>query len=329
LISRVAESCFWLNRYIERAEVLARILDVNLAHQLDVDLPEVERWRPLVVVTGQEPHFLETTPGDLVNDGETVQRYLTWSRENPSSLLSCIRAARENARTIRETISLEMWETLNDLWVWMSSRSSARLYDKERHDFYLRIRNQCLLFHGMAQATLLHEDPLHFMRLGTAIERMGQTARVLDVKHHAIGPTRGDLETPAEAAEWLTTLRFCSGFEPFFKRQDNVLSGRAVADFLIFDPKFPRSIAHNANRTLNFLTLVRAAGGSRVGAESEALLRETIEQLSKMDIDGVLAQGLHQVLTWVVDRSGEIGELIRREFFDPAPEIQAQSQSQA
>jgi uncharacterized alpha-E superfamily protein len=316
VISRVAESCFWLNRYVERVEVLARMLDVNQAFQLDADLPETERWRPLVVVMGEEDSFLEVTPPERVDDAETVQDFLTWAEGNSTSLLSSLRAARENARTIRETISLEMWETLNDLWVWMGERATRRLHRSDRHAFYRRLRDQCLLFHGVAQATMLHEDPFEFMRLGTALERAGLTARVLDVKHHSVGPTDETLESPVETAQWLATLRFCSGIEPFLKRQDQALSGRSVARFLIFDPAFPRSVVHNLDRARNFLNLVRPPGRELRAA---TLLAETLDLMAKMTIETVLAEGLHDVLTWIVDTTAEICDAVRTDFFDPAP----------
>jgi uncharacterized alpha-E superfamily protein len=324
VISRVAESCFWLNRYVERVEVLARMLHVNLTFQLDVALPDAERWLPLVVVTGQQEDFRKRTPAGEIDDAETVQQYLTWSEDNPSSAFSSLRGARENARTIRETISLEMWETLNDLWVWMNERGARRLYERDRHSFYVRLRNQCLLFHGIAQETMLHEDPFEFMRLGTALERAGQTARVLDIKYHSIGPTEAVEETPAEVAQWLATLRFCSGVEPFLKRGDKPLSGRAVAEFLLFDRTFPRSVLHNLDRARNFLGLVRPAPPTRVGERTHARLSETLTLLAGMDVDQVLAEGLHDVLTWIVDTTAEICTAVHQDFFDPtmpAPEI--------
>jgi uncharacterized alpha-E superfamily protein len=328
VISRVAEACFWLNRYIERVEVLSRMLSVNLAFQLDMALPEAERWLPLVVVTGQEQDFLELTPPERVDDPETVQDYLTWNPDNASSLYSSLRAARENARTIRETISLEMWETLNDLWVWLGERAAQRLYQGDRHSFYLRLRNGCLMYHGVAQETMLHEDPFEFMRLGTALERVGQTARVLDIKYHSIGPTAVDVETPTEVAQWLATLRFCSGVEPFLKRNDKPLSGRAVAEFLLFDPTFPRSVLHNLMRARNFLALVRPALPTPVGAPTHTLLEKTLDRLAAMTIDEVLARGLHEVLTWIVDSTAEICTAVHEDFFDPVLPMQ-QSQEQA
>lgn len=332
MISRVAESCFWLNRYVERVEVLARMLDVNLAFQLDVSLPEAKRWRPLIVVTGQEQQFLEEYGEKSSDDAEIVQKYLTWSSDNPSSLYSSLRSARENARTIRETISLEMWETLNDLWVFMNDRASKRLYDNHRDVFYRRLRDQCLLFHGVAQATMLHEDPFRFMRLATALERAGQTARVIDVKYHSIGPTSPNEseETPGEAAQWMATLRFCSGVEPFLKRADNVLCGRAVASFLLFDPSFPRSVCHNLDRTRNFLDLLGAAEPGAVGARARMLVSEAVDYLAKRNIDEILAEGLHETATWVVETTAEISSEIIDAYFHPSSgSSQSQSQSQS
>lgn len=330
MISRVAESCFWLNRYVERVEVLARMLQVNLAFQLDVSLPDAERWRPLVVVTGQEADFLKRHGAGAAEDPEIVQDYLTWSPENPSSLFASLRAARENARTIRETISLEMWETLNDLWVFVNHRDAARLYKKNRDAFYRRFRDQCLLFHGIAQATMLHEDPFRFMRLGTALERAGQTARTLDVKHHSIGPTREgpDEEMPGEAAQWLATLRFCCGVEPFLKREDSVLCGRSVAEFLLFDTSFPRSVAHNLDRTANFLALLYRPSHDAIGARSRRLVEAARAHLAERDVDAVLSEGLHETATWVVEATSEIASAVIAEFFQHEAGRQSQMQVQ-
>jgi uncharacterized alpha-E superfamily protein len=330
MISRVAESCFWLNRYVERVEVLARMLDVNLAFQLDVSLPDTERWLPLVVVTGQEEDFLSRRGRASCDDAEAVQEYLTWAPENPSSLYSSLRLARENARTIRETISLEMWETLNDVWVFMNDSEARKVYEHHRDVFYRRLRDQCLLFHGVAQATMLHDDPFRFMRLGTALERVSQTARVIDVKYHSIGPTSPDEseERPGEAAQWLATLRFCSGVEPFLKREDNVLCGRSVASFLLFDSTFPRSVRHNLDRTRNFLDLLGAGEPGAVGAAARAMVAAASDQLVKRDIDAVLDEGLHQTATWVVEIAANIGTSVSEEFFHP-PKSESRSHKQS
>ena len=223
MISRVAESCFWLNRYVERVEVLARMLGVNLAFQLDVELA---RGRALAAAGDRDRAARRTSSKRFeprtADDAEARAGVSSpGTTENPSSLLSSLRAARENARTIRETISLEMWETLNDLWVWLQrARPRGGSTIATATPSTLRLRNQCLLFHGVAQAARCStRSPFEFMRLGTALERAGQTARMLDVKHHSVGDPRTTVEeSPAEIAQWLAILRFCSGVEPFLKR---------------------------------------------------------------------------------------------------------------
>ena len=317
MISRVAESCFWLNRYLERVETLARLLSVNLAFQLDVDLPEAERWKPIVIVTGEQARFEAKVGARHPGDAETVQEFLVWDRDNPSSLVSSLFWARENARTIRETVSLEMWETLNGLWLWLAEREARRLYERERHGFYLQVRDRCLLFHAHCQATMLHEEPFDFMHLGTALERASQTARVLDVKYHTLGPTDPTFEAPEEAAEWLAVLRSCSAIEPFFKRSGTALSGANVAAFLLFDPSFPRSVRQNLDRAWNFLCRVNAAA-PEVGERSARRLEGLRGELRALDIDRVLERGLHDVLTWVVDATADVGAAVHADFFDPA-----------
>jgi len=179
---------------------------------------------------------------------------------------------------------------------------------------------------------MLHEDPFRFMRLATSLERAGQTARVIDVKYHSVGPTSMDEseEKPGEAAQWVATLRFCCGVEPFLKRPDNVMCGRAVASFLLFDPSFPRSVLHNLNRTRNFLDLLGAGEPGAVGSRARTLVSEATDYLAKRNIEDILDAGLHETATWVVDSTTEIAGEIIGAFFHPAADVtQSQSQSQS
>lgn len=331
MISRVASSCFWMNRYLERVEVLARLQDVNMAFQLDVDLPDADRWRPLVIVTGQHEHYQKTVPEPQRDDANVAQDYLTWNPDNPSSLFSSLAMARENARTIRETISLEMWEVLNNLWLWLGSHDAKRAFDEDRHAFYQHLKQQCLLFHGVAEATMLHDEPFRFMRLGTTLERAEQTARVLDVKHHSMGPGDDEVESPSEAAQWLATLRYCSGVEPFFKRELINFSGRAVAHFLLFDHAFPRSVSCNLERSKNLVRLIRMKGSS-IGQRSTAKIEGMLERLAELALDPETVGDLHVLFTWIVASTSEVCSLVNEEFFEPAPlpsQTSAQLQKQS
>jgi uncharacterized alpha-E superfamily protein len=320
MISRVADSCFWLTRYLERVDTLARLLEVNHSFQLDADLPSAERWRPLVVVTGAEEAFLERVGLDAIDDAEAVQAYLTWSEAEASSIYCSLHWARENARTIRETMSVEMWESINDLWLWLRDRGARRLYQKDRTAFYDHLSKQCMLFHGICYSTMLHEEPFVFMKLGRAVERVGQTARILDVKHHALGDQPGERETTVDAAQWLAILRSCSAFEPFFKRSAHVLSGPSVARFLIFDRPFPRSVLHNLDRARGLLTRLRVEEPRGNRRRSWDVLERFRGQLMQMRIEDVLDWGIHRTLTWIVDTNAELAQAIHSDYLDPPVE---------
>jgi len=320
MISRVAESCFWLTRYLERVDTWARVLDVTSSFSLDVDPKDSGRWRPLIIVQGQEEDFLERFGEDQAEDAEVVQRYLVWDEQNPFSIYSSARAVRENARTIREVMSVEMWEAVNEFWLWLNSRSAKRLFDRERDAFYQRICSQCMMFHGTCYSTMLHEDPYTFIALGRAVERAGQSARLLDVHHHALGHGEEVEESPVEAAQWIAILRSCSAYEPFFKRASNVLHGSAVAEFMIFDRTFPRSILHNLDRTREFLARLLRGHPPDHRSESWEVLDRLRGSLMQMDIEDVQGIGLHEVLTWIVGDIATLCEAIHAEFLDPSPE---------
>jgi uncharacterized alpha-E superfamily protein len=319
MICRVAESCFWLTRYVERVATLARLLEVNNEFQLDAHITQSEVWRPIVIVAGEEEHFLEHVGAAAIENGEAVQEYLTWDRNHASSIYASLRWARENARTIREVMSVEMWETVNDTWLWLTNRSARRLYQRERDAFYDHLAKQCMLIHGVCYSTMLHDEPFVFMRLGRAVERVGQTARILDVKHHSLGDDRRD-ENAADAAQWLAILRSCSGVDAFFQRSANVLSGPAVADFLLFDRSFPRAVLYNLDSAREQLAQLGES-------DPPSLIRSSWQRLDRvrgslLQMGGAVVQelGLHKVLTSVVDDTAALCDAIRNDYLGPSAE---------
>ena len=319
MICRVAESCFWLTRYVERVATLARLLDVNNAFQLDVRPSASEVWRPILIVAGQEEHFLEQVGAAAIEDGEAVQEYLTWDRNHPSSIYASLRWARENARTIREVMSVEMWETINDTWLWLASRSARRGYARERDEFYDFLAKQCMLIHGVCYSTMLHEEPFLFMRLGRAVERVGQTARVLDVKHHSLGDDRRD-ESTADAAQWLAILRSCSAVDAFFQRSAIVLSGPAVAEFLLFDRAFPRAVLHNLDNARDLLARLGEGDPPSLARAASQRLERLRGSLLQMSGPVVQELGLHKVLTTIVDDTAALCDAIHTDYLGPNAE---------
>ncbi len=318
MISRVAESCFWLQRHLERVDSTARLLEVNLSFVLDVPIPVLEAWRPLVIVAGEEPRFRELLGEGALEDGEAVQEYLTWDQRNPVSILSAAYWARQNARTIRETISLEMWKSLNSFWLWLTDGSGRRLYRSERSEFYRRLKEMSQLFRGICHDTMLHEDPFDFMRLGMLLERAGQTARLLDVKHHKLGPSAPVArETAVEFAHWQATLRSCSAIEPFLKKGRSVAGVEAV-DFLLFETTLPRSVRHCIDRAWNFLRRIRPPAAPGVPHESSTLLKALLDHVRGTSIMEVMHTGIHEELTYLIESIGGVCLAVHRDFFDPA-----------
>jgi len=310
MISRVAEHCCWLSRYLERAENTARILEVNHTLLLDYDVPHDLQWRPLLIISG-----IYDMPAAA--EAETVQQYMTWEIKNGSSIATSIGAARENGRIIREVISAEMWERLNYYHLWLQSPTTKALYDGNRNEFYSQVRRINQLVHGIADGTMLHGEPWEFFQLGKYLERASQTARILDVKYHILLPKTDAIGTPIDNAQWVAILTSCSGYEPFHKKvRFQADTGVEVADFLIFDPQFPRSITFCLEACLKAAYAISGRARGQAGNDVERLLSELADWLGGMSVSEVIRIGLHQVLTKVVNNIHEIGEAIHRTYFD-------------
>jgi uncharacterized alpha-E superfamily protein len=313
VISRVADGCFWLTRYLERVDALARLLDVHHGLRIDAALPDERRWHPLVVATGQEADFVARIGAGSFTDGEAVEHYLTWDVDHPSSLSSAVRGARENARTVREIMSLEAWEAINDLWLWMRGRESQRLYQRNRSAFYEHLVQSTVLFHGVAYGTMLHAEPFSFMKLGRAVERVGQTARILDIQsENPVAPS----EAGVDAAGWLATLRSCCAFDPFF-RCALPLSRRAVTRFLLFNREFPHSVLYGLDEVRLLLGTLRRDDPVGLPRRSRAVLERLRGELLQMDVTDVERHGLHQTLTWIVRETAHLCDAIHDDYLDP------------
>jgi uncharacterized alpha-E superfamily protein len=318
VISRVADSCFWLGRYLERAEGTARVLQVTRNLSLDAGLSPRDCWYPVVVVSGEEKHFTERF-GQAFDDGELVQRWLTWEAENLSSIRRSVNAARENARSIRETVTRETWEEINELHLWLGRPDAQARWRDDRHGFYRRVSRECQLALGYVQGTMLHDDPYDFIVLGVMLERASQTGRILDVQHHALAAAEG--HQVVETAVFLALLRACSGFEPFMKRNRGAVSATAVASFLVLDAEFPRSIRFAVSSALARLARIRPAGAvGRPGGASLERLRLLDAWLGQQRAPALGAgTALHDLLTRVVDETSEVCTAIGSELLGEAP----------
>jgi uncharacterized alpha-E superfamily protein len=309
MISRVAEHCFWMSRYLERLENTARVLDVNQTMLLDFQVPLEQQWKPLLIISG-----IHDMPGEP--DAERVQDYMTWEPDNPSSIASSLAAARENARIIREVISGEMWERMNFYYLWMQGPGARNLFDTNRSEFYNQIKRINQLLHGIGEGTMAHAEGWEFFQLGKYLERASQTGRILDVKYHMLLPHTEDIGTPIDNAHWIAILTSCSGYEAFHKFRGSMEQGVSVADYLIFDSAFPRSVRYCLRRCQAAVHAISRRPLSQPHNDVERGLLSLIGWLQLVNIDDLVRAGLHESLTSVINRIHEVGQAVHHTFFD-------------
>jgi uncharacterized alpha-E superfamily protein len=317
VIARVADHCFWLGRYIERTESTARVLQATETLALDAELPPRRCWHPVVIVSGQEADCVERFGSDALGNAEVVQRYLALDEENPVSMRRSVIAARENARSIREVISLDVWQVMNELHVFLCSEEAVATYEIDRDALYARVQRATQLILGLLRSTMLHDAPLDFVWLGVLLERVSQTARMLDVQYHAL-LAEGAPHPVLETALWLSLLRACSGFEAFMKRNRGKATGPAVAAFLVLEPRFPRSVRYCVTSARERLASICADGGfpTKVALTRTLALERMLDTLRAEELRGAR---VHEILTHVVNETHAACEGVRSELFDSLP----------
>jgi uncharacterized alpha-E superfamily protein len=317
MISRIAESCFWLGRYVERAECTARLLWTTTLGS-DGELTLWERWQPILTVTGEMPAFQARFGEEAVNDRDTVLEYLTWDDDCPVSIVRSWGAVRENARGIRETISREMWESVNRMWLWLTTGAGRAMFDDDPTEFFRHIREAGQLIRGTALGTLLDDEPLWFMSLGMYLERAGQTARILDVKYHLIGPTsREKNDGVKEMAIWVQLLLACGAYENFFKQRKTTIRGYRVAEVLVGDPKLPRSIVYSLNAAVQQLMEIANETG-RPELPGRTGIVDLLERARVMaSAEELWGKGMHVYMTSVIAGVAAVGQSLYTEVFQP------------
>jgi uncharacterized alpha-E superfamily protein len=314
LLSRVADSVYWMGRYIERAENVARFIDVNQNLMLDLPSGFGEQWQPIVDTTGDRAVFLEQY--EEATQSNVVQ-FLAFEARNPNSIHSCVLAARENARSVRETISSEMWEQINSLYLLVSGESRKPLAER-MPEFCRQVRMACHLFQGIQHSTMSHNEAWHFTRLGTSLERADKTTRILDVKYFILLPSVSDVGTPYDDIQWGAVLKSVSGFEMYRKRYGRILPERVV-EFLLLDGEFPRAVRYCIGLADNSL---RAITGTRTGAfscPSEQRLGLLRSELDYAQVAPILRAGLHEFFDALQARMNTIDECVRGDFFAQQP----------
>ena len=316
MLSRTADHLFWMSRYTERAENTARMLDVNYQTSL---LPQssavaVMGWQGLLSISELLPTYAKLH-GDI--DAEKVMDFMVKDEENPSSIISCLSAARENARAVRGTLTTEVWETLNTTWLEVKRMIRAGEFEKDPSQFFEWVKFRSHLSRGVTVGTMLMDEALYFMRLGTFLERADNTARLVDVKFHAVHSDFFGVATEKDQEydfyHWSAILRSVSGFEVYRKVYRDVIKPERVAELLILRQDMPRSLHASLNAVVNNLALVASEQGSETHRRAGKLAAE----LKYGRIDEILATGLHAYLTQFLDRVNDLGAQISRDFLVP------------
>jgi uncharacterized alpha-E superfamily protein len=311
MLSRVADSVYWVSRYIERAENVARFVDVNIQLMLDAPEGQDQQWEPLVAITGDHEDFARRY-GDPTESN--VIKFLTFDGDNPNSIFSCVRAARENARSVREIISSEMWLQLNRFYLMVNSAAQECGGLDQNEGFYDEVRQASHLFAGITDATMTHSEAWHFSRLGRMVERADKTSRILDVKYFLLLRSVEDVGTAFDGIQWIAVLRSASAFEMYRQRHGRILP-RGVVEFLMLDREFPRAVQFCL---MNARDSLHAISGTPLGTfrhAPEKLLGQLCSDLSFTGVDEVMQYGLHEYLDELQTKLNQVGQGIVETFF--------------
>ncbi len=354
MLSRIAESLYWIGRYVERAEDTARITDVNYHHTLEMGASEGaaarrgRHWEALITIVGQaEPFFVQH---DVANE-TTVPPYLTFSPANANSIVACIARARENARTMRHQIASEMWEVLNRFHIELQriqERGESSVVGVENaHNFYQSVKEFSHLFQGITDSTMPREEGWYFLQAGKFLERAEKTARALDVKYHLLvadsdpdAPVSGPGfalaaaglpvldDAPGDWHQWLALLRSLSAYEAFHKTYRSGVRPRSVIEMLVLSPIFPRSIRFSMGEVETALARIAANNDQRgandeystlsvPGAPSEAAraVGKLHSALAYQRVEELFDANLHEYLVDIQRQCFRIGERIQEQYF--------------
>jgi len=314
LLSRVAEAVYWMGRYIERAENVARFLDVNHNLMLDLSGSYSDQWQPIIDTTGDRARFQERY--DTVTR-ENVVRFLAFDPEYRNSIYSSIVAARENARSVRETISSEMWRQINSLYLMIAEESRDAVL-ASLPEFCHQVRMGCHLFEGLTHGTMSHNEAWGFITMGRHLERADKTTRLLDVKYFILLPSVSDVGTPYDDVQWSAVLKSVSGFEMYRKKYGRLAPERIV-EFLVLDGEFPRAVRYSigvADQALHAITGTPRGAFSCASEQRAGMLRS---ELDFARVEAILAGGLHEFCDALQTKMNTIDECILVDFFARQP----------
>lgn len=313
MLSRTADHLFWLSRYIERAENTARMLDIAYQTSLQPQSAEEseQTWRSLVSISELNGLF-----GGKYSDinARNVMEFMVADENNLSSIFNCLRAARENARAVRGSLTTEVWETMNQTWLEFRRLLREGALARDPSQLFEWVKYRSHLSRGVTVGTMLQDEAFHFIRIGSFLERADNTARLLDVKFYRHDGVGSERDAARDFYYWSAVLRSVSGFEIYRKVYSNVIQPDKVAELLILRPDMPRSLSHCITRML--ANLKRVANPQ--SGETLRRVGRLEAELSFGRIDEILAEGMHPFLDGFLAEVGDLGARISRDFLVPS-----------
>jgi uncharacterized alpha-E superfamily protein len=325
MLSRVADSLYWMGRYLERAENIARFLDVNWHLTLDMAMRQQSHWSALVSVSGDKELY------DSLYDDDTkdnVIRFLTIDSAYPNSIWSCLNMARENARAVRDLIPLEMWELINVFFHRMDkeAKNPVEVFDNP-YIFCDEVKKTNLTLSGLARDAMDHDEAWHFFNLGRALERADKTSRILDVKYFVLLPAIQDVGAVVDMVQWAALLKATSSFQAY-RHNVGKISPWGVAGFMLMSHSFPRSVLYSLTEAQQ---LMHGITGTRIGYfsnDAEKLLGQLCAELSFHSIEDVMEKGLHQFTDRLQVKMNEIDKAVFRTFFAVMEPVDSDNEQQ-
>lgn len=322
MLSRVADSIYWMARYIERAENVARFVGVNLSLVLDTPLVLEEQWEPLLHATDDFKDFekiqnlrQKQNPAATLSDHRSaVLDFLTFDLENHNSVASCIAKARENARLVRGYISTEMWEQINKLYHFINDPATKTVVLTNPIEFFIQLKLSIYTLNGITEATFSRDDGWGFQQMGTYLERADKTNRILDVKYYMLLPKVGHVGSVVDDILWAALLQSVGGFQTF-KQKYHQISPEKVVEFLLLDRQFPRSVFFCLQRAMESLFLTSGTQAGSFSNRAEQKIARLFHELQYTRVEEIIIQGLHEYLQKMQENLYDIGQEIFSHYF--------------
>lgn len=315
MLSRVADALFWMSRYLERAEQVARLLDV--CFHLELDLHGVEagpyelHWTALATILQQQ------VPG--ANKGgaspqAVISHWLTFDLDNPSSIMACIARARLNARSIRGTINSEVWRELNKLYWHLADPAFIAQARESPHEFYQAVECGTALFQGLCDAATNHDEGWQFIQLGKFLERADKTLRILDIQYHLLQGWTNPADEPLSNLQWAGVLRSCRAFDPYQRLHVGRVEPARVVDFLLLRPESPRSVRYCLEACARALAEIEGWSPGRPLSRADRLLGLMLGELRYRELDQILAADVHAFFGQLLGQCAQVGAAVQERY---------------